>query len=81
MSKCTKCGICTDICTDIDLEQKEEELELNIGTILIATGAESYEPSPGEFGYREIPGVITLQMFRRLIDQNGDKHSGRQGNQ
>lgn len=68
MSQCTKCGNCKEICVDIDLEQQEEEVTVNVGAILLTTGADSYEPQKGEFGYEEIPNVITLQKFKRLIE-------------
>lgn len=67
---CTKCGLCVDICTEIDLNQKEEILNINVGAILLTTGASPYEPQAGEFGYREIDNVITLQQFKRLIELN-----------
>ncbi len=67
---CTKCGKCVDICPDIDLDQKEEILNINVGAILLTTGFSPYEPKTGEFGYKEIENVITLQQFKRLIELN-----------
>ncbi len=65
---CTKCGECLKVCDQIDLDQKPETLNLNVGAILLATGFDPYEPKPGEYGYGEIPNVITLQQFKRLIE-------------
>ncbi len=43
-----------------------EELELFVGTIIVATGAVEYEPK-GLYGYGELEGVITqLQLEERL---------------
>jgi len=70
IDKCNKCGNCLEILNNIDLEQKEEEIEINAGAVLLTTGADSYEPLNGEFGYGEIPNVITLQKFKRLIELN-----------
>ena len=67
---CTKCGKCVDICPEIDLEQKEEVLNINVGAILLTTGASPYEPKNGEFGYKEIDNVVTLQQLKRLIELN-----------
>ncbi len=65
---CTKCGECLKVCEGIDLDQKEEFLTLNVGAILLATGFDPYEPQEGEYGYKQIPRVITLQQFKRLIE-------------
>lgn len=68
--ECNKCGECVKIIKEIDLDQKVTEIEANVGAILLTTGAESYEPKDGEFGYKTIDNVITLQQFKRLIELN-----------
>ncbi len=65
---CTKCGECQKVCDGIDLDQKPEYLNLNVGAILLATGFDPYEPSEGEYGYGKVPNVITLQQFKRLME-------------
>jgi heterodisulfide reductase subunit A len=41
--------------------------ELNVGAIVMATGFDPYEPYHGEYGYGEIPEVVTLpQLIRHL---------------
>lgn len=70
---CTKCGDCLEICESIDLEQQETILKLQVGSFLISTGFDPYEPSIGEFGYKEIDNVITLPQLKRLIELNGEK--------
>lgn len=65
---CNKCGECAKICDAIDLGQKEEILDLNVGAIVLATGFDPYEPKNGEFGYKKIENVITMQQFKRLIE-------------
>ncbi len=69
---CTRCGECTKHFEHIELDQKEEILDLNVGSIVVATGFDPYEPKKGEFGYRELNNVITLPQFKRLleIDEN-----------
>ncbi len=65
---CNKCGECVKYCDAIDLDQKEEILDMNVGAIVLATGFDPYEPKKGEFGYNEIDNVITMQQFKRLIE-------------
>lgn len=67
MKNCTRCGECAKVCEQIDLNQKEETIELNIGSILIATGFDPYQPLQGEFGYGVFDNVITLPQFKRLV--------------
>ncbi len=38
-----------------------------VGSIVVATGFDSYEPAAGEFGYG-IDGVLTLPQFKELVD-------------
>ena len=57
----------------IDLNQKEETLDLKIGAILLCTGFDLYEPKEGEFGYKEFDNVITLHQFKRIIDLNDNE--------
>jgi len=54
----------------IDINQKPETLNINTGAILLCTGFDPYEPKDGEFGYKKIKNVITLQQFERIIDLN-----------
>ena len=70
---CTLCGKCVKVCDFIDLEQKEKILELTVGTVIANTGFDPYEPKKGEFGYKEINNVITLQQFKRIIDEDNNK--------
>ena len=70
---CNKCGECTKLCDEIDLEQQPEEKTITVGAIQLCTGFNPYEPSQGEFGYKDIDNVITLQQFKRLIELNDNK--------
>lgn len=64
---CTRCGKCLEVCNNIDLEQQEEKLVIEAGSILLCTGFDPYEPLEGEYGYKTIDSVITLPQFKRLI--------------
>ena len=44
-----------------------------MGSVLMATGFDSYTPSDGEFGYNKFENVITLPQFKRMIDLNDEK--------
>lgn len=67
---CTKCGDCKKYFEAVDLDQQEEEIEINIGAFVAATGFDPYEPDKGEYGYKEIDNVVTLPQFKRLIELN-----------
>jgi len=71
---CTRCGECKKAGGDaIDLEAAAETVSLKVGAIVVATGFDVYEPRAGEYGYGDIPEVITLpQLIRLLALQNGD---------
>ncbi|HKK41711.1 MAG TPA: 4Fe-4S dicluster domain-containing protein, partial [Bacteroidales bacterium] len=70
IKNCTRCGECEKICESIDFSQKEGVIEINVGSVVMATGFDSYTPSDGEFGFNQSDNVITLPQFRRLIDLN-----------
>ena len=70
---CTRCGECVKVCSSIDLDQQEEFITLHAGGIILTTGFDPYEPQPGEFGYGEVDGVVTLQQFHRLLEMNENK--------
>ena len=42
-----------------------------VGAILVATGADTYVPRAGEYGYGVLPGVVTLPEFLRLKGASG----------
>lgn len=46
---------------------RPEELDLVSGAIVLATGFEHYGPMPGEYGYGELPEVITLPELIQLM--------------
>jgi heterodisulfide reductase subunit A len=71
---CLRCYKCVDACMPgaIDFAQKPEEVELEVGTIIISTGADAYDPTPlAEYGYLKSPNVITSLEFERLINAGG----------
>ena len=73
IKNCTRCGECEKICPSVDFSQNEETIEINVGSVLMATGFDSYTPSDGEFGYNNFENVITLPQFKRIIELNEKK--------
>jgi heterodisulfide reductase subunit A2 len=55
------------------LEDQISDFEINVGAIVLATGFDPYQPRNGEYGYGEIPEVVTLpQLIRHLALHKGD---------
>jgi heterodisulfide reductase subunit A len=51
---------------DVTLDRNGEEAKINVGTIIVAIGADVLEPT-GQYGYGKFPNVITqLQLEERL---------------
>ena len=44
-----------------------QTIPVEVGSIIVATGFDSYQPDVGEFGYG-IDGVVTLPEFKEMID-------------
>ncbi|HOO98842.1 MAG TPA: CoB--CoM heterodisulfide reductase iron-sulfur subunit A family protein [Bacteroidales bacterium] len=73
MTTCTRCGECEKVCESVDFSMKEEIVEIEAGSVLVATGFDPYTPSEGEFGYVRSENVVTLPQFKRIIDMNSEK--------
>lgn len=69
---CTKCGKCVDICkaSAIDLDSKPRESLVEIGSIIVTTGFDSFEPT-GLYSYGEHPDVLTLAQLSRIMNEDG----------
>jgi len=57
----------------LKIKQKEEEFDITVGSVLVATGFEPYKPKEDEFGFGKVPNVITLPEFKQLIDHEKGK--------
>jgi heterodisulfide reductase subunit A len=69
---CTRCGECLQVNGQgISLENATETFEVKVGAVVVATGFNLYEPCPGEYGYGELPEVITLPKLIRLLALTG----------
>jgi len=68
------CDKCIKACEReaVNFDMKPETVELNVGTIIVATGADVYDPaSLVDYGYTRFPNVITSLEFERLINAGG----------
>jgi len=68
-----RCRACERLCPRqaIDFEQEDQILEFEVGTIIVATGYDPFDPSPGaQFGYG-VDNVLTGLEFERLINAGG----------
>jgi len=71
---CTRCGKCAEAAPEvIDLAEEATTFDVNVGSVVVATGFKPYTPREGELGYGEHPAVITLPQLIRLLALNGDE--------
>lgn len=73
-----KTGKCKKTCAEacdrkaIDFEQKEEVFDVNVGTIVVATGFETFDAaSLPYYGYGKYPNVYTALEVERLTSASG----------
>ena len=68
------CNACAEACMfeAIDLSEKDEKVEINVGAIIVATGFELFDATTlSSFGYGKYSGVYTAMEFERLFASNG----------
>jgi heterodisulfide reductase subunit A len=68
------CRKCTEKCErkSIDFDMTDEEVDLDVGTIIVATGVDAFDPSAlVDYNYGKYPNVITSLEFERLINAGG----------
>ena len=68
------CRACEGVCGAgaIDYQQKPRKKEIDVSSIIVATGFELYNPLRiGEYGYKRFPNVITALEFERLASTTG----------
>jgi len=71
---CIDCRMCLDACehSAIDLDSQPEERRLEVGAVVLATGARPFDPAiRSEYGYGRLPGVLTNLEFERLVCATG----------
>jgi heterodisulfide reductase subunit A len=68
------CHACQEACMfeAIDFHQKDEQITLNIGAIIVATGYTTFDSrQTPQYGYGKIDDVYTAFEFERLFASNG----------
>ena len=68
------CGKCAEVCEKkcIDYDMQDQIVNLEVGTIIVATGLDVYDPTElDEYGYTRFENVITSMEFERLICAGG----------
>jgi len=68
------CRVCEKFCPRgaIDFNQEEKTIEVPVGSAILATGSDLFDPSLiKEYGYGRLPNVITSLEFERLTHASG----------
>jgi len=68
------CGKCLEVCEKecIDFDAQDELIDLEVGTVVVATGMDVYDPRPNdEYGYARFTNVVTSMEFERLVNAGG----------
>jgi quinone-modifying oxidoreductase subunit QmoA len=71
---CTKCGKCVEACKydAIDLEMQAETFELNVDSVIWATGWNPYDPTKMDnLKFNQSDSIITNMMMERLAAPGG----------
>ncbi len=69
-----RCSECAEVCEQnaINLFDREEIIEVDVGAIIVATGFDLYPKEKiGEYGYGRYEDVIDSLQFERLISSTG----------
>jgi heterodisulfide reductase subunit A len=70
-----KCAVCVKFCpveNCINLDEKDQSIEINVGNIILATGFKPFDASRMEqYGYGKFPNVITSLELERLVNAAG----------
>jgi heterodisulfide reductase subunit A len=71
---CTECGQCIRVCEPdaIDMDQRDREVELHVGAIVLATGFKPFDARRiPEYGYGKHANVYTSLEIERLVNASG----------
>jgi heterodisulfide reductase subunit A len=71
---CIECKLCDQVCGNMAIkhDQEPEKIELEVGTIIVATGYDPYDPTEKkEWAYETAENVITGLELERYINASG----------
>ena len=69
-----KCGACQKFCPAgaVNFDDKDMELSLNVGAVILSPGFKTYDPSVDErLGYNSSPDIMTSLEFERVLSASG----------
>ncbi len=69
------CRLCEKICEKeaIDHEEEDREVELEVGSIILASGFKSFDASRiPAYGYGRYPNILTALEFEKLVNASSD---------
>ncbi len=72
--KKNRCRLCEKFCEAkaIDFDQKAEIIEVEVGSVIIATGFQTFDPvSISQYGFGRFPEVYTSIQFERINNATG----------
>jgi len=68
------CRVCEKVCPAgaVDFDQKEEELSIEVSSIIVATGYSLLDPSPlTQYGLGRFPNVLYSLQYERMLNAAG----------
>ena len=68
------CQACQEACMfeAIDFTQQDDELEIKVGAIIVATGFKSFDPGKiTQYGYQKLDNVYSAMEVERILASNG----------
>ncbi|MBD3253536.1 MAG: hydrogenase iron-sulfur subunit [Candidatus Lokiarchaeota archaeon] len=71
---CVGCRACEQACDRdaIDFDQTTQTIKIKVGSIIVATGFKTFDPSLlAELNYQKYPDVITTMEMERLLNNDG----------
>jgi len=71
---CCECFACVAACQAlaVDHSMEEEEITLEVGSVILAPGLETFDPSKyDEYAYSELDNVVTGLEFERMLSASG----------
>ena len=78
--RCLNCGVCSEclecekacLAEAIKHDMQDEEVEINVGSIILTPGFEKYNAKDLEYyGYGKYPNVLTSLEFERVLSASG----------
>ena len=69
-----KCKACEKFCPSeaINFDDQVKELSIKVGTIILSSGCEAYDPGQHDiYGYKQAPNIVTSLEFERMLSSSG----------